>query len=68
VGVAWGRDPIFTFLDPLNISQTEKATIFKFGTHIGKYVGLQSAGAGAYCGGHLAAQLVYFIFYGGQFQ
>jgi len=52
------RDPISKFWDPLNISQTEKATIFKFGKHIGKHVGLRSAGAGAYCGGHLAAQLV----------
>ena len=62
-------DPILKFWDPLNISQTGKATIFKFGTHIGRgqflprttnwpEIGLQSAGAGAYCGGHLAAQLV----------
>jgi len=27
------RDPIPKFWDPLNISQMEKATIFKFGTH-----------------------------------
>ena len=27
------RDPISKFWDPLNISQTGKATIFKFGTH-----------------------------------
>jgi len=52
------RAPISKFWDPLDISQTEKAMIFKFGTHIGKHVGLRSAGAGAYCGGHLAAQLV----------
>ena len=63
------RAPISKFLDPLNISQTGKATIFKFGTHIGRgqflprttnwpEIGLRSAGAGAYCGGHLAAQLV----------
>ena len=30
------RDPISKFWDPLNISQTKKATIFKFGTHIGR--------------------------------
>ena len=36
LGVAWGRDPISKFWDPLNITQTEKATIFKFGTHIGR--------------------------------
>ena len=60
MGLAWGRDPISTFWDPLNISQTGKATIFKFGTHIGKHVGLRSAGAGEYCGGHLATQLVTF--------
>ena len=30
------RDPISKFWDPLNISQTGKATIFKFGTHIGR--------------------------------
>jgi len=52
-----------------NISQTDKATPFKFGTHIGRgqllprttnwpEIGLRSAGAAAYCGGHLAAQLV----------
>jgi len=29
------RDPISKFWDPLNILQMEKATIFKFGTHIG---------------------------------
>ena len=35
---AWSgvRDPISKFWDPLNISQTGKATIFKFGTHIGR--------------------------------
>ena len=43
--------PISKFWDPLNISQTGTATIFKFGTHVR---------AGAYCGGHLAAQLVTF--------
>ena len=70
--LAWPgvRDPISKFWDPLNISQTGKATIFKFGTHIGRgqflprttnwpEIGLRSAGAGAYCGGHPAAQLVY---------
>ena len=30
------RAPISKFWDPLNISQTEKATIFKLGTHIGR--------------------------------
>jgi len=30
------RDSISKFWDPINISQTEKATIFKFGTHIGR--------------------------------
>ena len=30
------RDPISKFWDPLNISQTGKATIFKFGTRIGR--------------------------------
>jgi len=30
------RDPISKFWDPLNISQTGKATIFKFGMHIGR--------------------------------
>ena len=29
------RDPISKFWEPINISQTEKATIFKFGMHIG---------------------------------
>jgi len=35
--LAWPgvRDPISKFRDPLNISQTGKATIFKFGMHIG---------------------------------
>ena len=68
--LAWPgvRDPISKFWDPLNISQTGKATIFKFGTHIGRgqflprtinwpEIGLRSAGAGA----HLAAQLVIII-------
>jgi len=30
------RAPISKFWDPLNISQTGKATIFKFGMHIGR--------------------------------
>ena len=30
------RDPISKFCDPLNISQTEKTTIIKFGKHIGR--------------------------------
>ena len=34
--MAWERDPILKFWDPLNISQTGKATIFKFGMHIGR--------------------------------
>ena len=36
--LAWPgvRDPISKFWDPLNISQTGEATIFKFGTHIGR--------------------------------
>jgi len=55
------RDPMSRFWDSLNISQREKATIFKFGTHIGKHIGLRSALAGAYCGGHLAAQLVIVV-------
>jgi len=63
------RDPISKFWDPLNISQTEKATIFKFGMHIGHGQFLPPdhklarnwptvSRGGAYCGGHLAAQLV----------
>jgi len=31
VGVAWGTCPISKFRDPLNISVSDEATLFKFG-------------------------------------
>ena len=75
------RLPQCTTVKCANISQTDKATPFKFGTHIrrGQFLppdhklapkwawpGVRDpnsklAGAGAYCGGHLAAQLVIII-------
>ena len=34
VGVAWGTCPISKFWDPLNISLSDEATLFKFGVHV----------------------------------
>ena len=34
VGVAWGTCPISKFRDPLNISVSDEATLFKFGVHV----------------------------------
>ena len=34
VGVAWGTCPISKFRDPLNMSVSDEATLFKFGVHL----------------------------------
>ena len=34
VDVAWGTCPILKFRDPLNMSVSDEATLFKFGVHV----------------------------------